>query len=146
MIRPIDSKEEDEEQESPRSRVGLKMGSPKIALVFSILLLGIVGGSVVMHQVTKKPFQVKVSDKVLNETKEKGSGLLDDLVNTGKDAGAAILGASIQFVQSTASDSANKVASAAASTFIKSTVPSVVDQINKLPPEQQKEVKQIICK
>jgi hypothetical protein len=149
MIKKIDSDEEDRGEEKPN-----KFDSSKIVVFVATLLLVIIGISLAVHnssallsfRMPKLSFNSSTKQKTTPLPKIDSNELRSSLLKAGSQFGAAVLGASVKFVQETASSSAKTAASAAASMVIKSTAPKIVEEIHKLPPEQQKEVKQIICK
>jgi hypothetical protein len=128
-------------------------------VIVGMFLLFIIGGALLFSQISQVKVlsqkQTKTSknsltfpnkNMLLQQVRNVASGIGLTALNLGKQAGGAILGETVKFVQKNASESAGKVASTAANMVIKNTVPALVNQIDKLPPDQKKQVKEYLCK
>jgi hypothetical protein len=146
----------------PSSKMGLYMGFFLLFFVF-----GTLGYNMVLSDKVQKPSPTNVinlksgsskdvtikspqpssgSAKIIDEAKKSAAYILSQLLRTGEKAGAAVLGISVKFMQYTATKSAPIVASAAAKMVLQSAAPAIVQQINKLPPDERKQVTQLLCK
>ncbi|MEO6508584.1 MAG: hypothetical protein ABIO02_01400, partial [Patescibacteria group bacterium] len=152
MIKEFDfdtkNKNNERQKTAPKS-------SPKLLIIlglfFLIFILGSTGMKDVLSAKAQKPVASTKTTKVLtsrsvpsidtqsilDQAKAKSADIGKELLKAGQQAGSAILGVSVKMMQKTASESAPFVASAAANLVIKSTVPALLDQIHKLPKDQQ---------
>jgi len=161
MIKPLYNEEElfknkDEkqvkEEEKPEDREIVPKTSPKILVTLGFLLIifisGVMGVKVLNAQIQKPHPSPQAIQQLVPKSLPKinTDGIAQQLLKVGEQAGAAVLGATVQFMQKTASQSAPKVASAAANLVLQSAVPALVDQVKKLPPDQQQQVKELLCK
>ena len=134
--------------------------STKIFIVLGIILLFFIGKSILLNQAAKMKEQKSPTSKeasgsaevqgvatqwVVDEVKEKTSGIGKEIVRVGGEVGGAVLGDTVKFFQKNATESAQNIASSAANVVIQSTAPGIVDQINKLPEGQRNELKKLIC-
>lgn len=165
MIKPLDILDKEESKATKKSRGSskkeIKKASSRLGLFIGFVMLLFISGIMIFNHITTLSFQKKnpskkeVSlqsplskvepDTILEEAKKRGVNIGGQLAKAGQEVGAAILGQTVKFIQRAASESAQQVASTAASVVIQNTVPGILNQIDKLPEDQRKEVRKIIC-
>ncbi len=149
MIRPFNFGKS--EGKSRSSKIGIFVGFAVLAFIVGSLFLNEVKKNPFKDIKSLKPVQSKVklppyTTQILKQAQGQAGIIGRAVFSFGEKTGAAILGESVKFVEKNASKSASVAASAAANLVIKTAVPGIVDQVNKLPADQKKQVKEYLCK
>jgi len=116
----------------------------------AILLFFLIGGAAVYSffspKLNKKPASVKASN-FAKATLDKSAGkemkgIIDDVVKQTQDTTGIVLGEATKLANTIASQSAETV-----SDFIfDKTIAPIIQQIDKLPKQEQEKIKETICK
>jgi len=120
----------------------------KVVFLFSLFLMAIIFNQLIKKKVKDIPTVLgevkKLKGKTENEIVDKmqKSDLVADSVKKAEEVSGQVLGDTTNFIQ----DMANKAASMASDLIYQNTLGKLIDQINKLPQQEQEKVKEQICK
>jgi hypothetical protein len=108
-----------------------------------VIILLVVAGAMTARYFGRQPVLTKSGPKVIAISPAAGKQSIVALAkDTISELGGSVLGTATAYVSDIASQSANKVGEM----VIDNTASGIMKQVEKLPKEQQKEIKNALCK
>jgi len=132
LIKPL------EQKQKPSSKIIFL----KIGFLISLILIGVILERTFL---SRKP---KLEEKILGETKkiEKPKiDFLNETINQAEKKGEAVLGEATHFANDFFQETKEKIASSVSQMIYENSLKKIVDQIDKLPKDQQEKIKKDIC-
>lgn len=111
-----------------------------------IFLISLIGTGLLIDKIfankKKNLSEVLGKSQQLDQVKKKSNDIVAESIKTGEKIGGEVLGQSTNFI----SNIAAQAASTAGDIVYQNTIGKLVDQISKLPKDQQERIKEQICK
>jgi hypothetical protein len=132
LIKPLEQKQ----------KLSSKIIFLKIGFLISLILTGVILEKIFL---SRKP---KLEEKILGETKkiEKPKiDFLNETINQAEKKGETVLGEATHFANDFFQETKEKIDSSVSQMIYENSLKKIVDQIDKLPKDQQEKIKKDIC-